>query len=511
MTPFKTSSTAILGRAIAAAVACSLTAGLVAGPSAGAQSNLKAMADNPEPGLSGAPIPGPAPEADQPSSVFGGTVLRRPYASGVRIVGHSPTGGMQMGWIDHCAYLAGSDGPGGKGIAVVDVRNPRAPRDVKVLADGGAAQATENFDARLTTSGRRIVIGGDRAVGGTTNDPPSRLSIYDATDCENPRLMAQYTWPEGTHTVHISSDGMLVYGTRIEPMTGSGGIHVLDISDMTHPRYLGKFGVTGPDGRTWQFGPHNLTFSPDGRRLYAAAIGSRGGDMNRDFTTPDGQFSYERYGPNAGGVYILDSSDFALGRPNPKFRLVGLAEHAGWHDTSLANINGVPYLVGSGEGVIPCPGAFPILTNIADESHPRVVGAFRTDMNRPENCPAAPPPPPTAMTANGKIDYPSAAARAAAMSRSSKQSSHYSSVDSATRTRLGLFSMTGAGFRIADLRDPTAPREIAYFRPGPGCSGFSRYVDRSGQIWMSCGAAGFFVLELSPEVKASLRRKVPSH
>ena len=64
-----------------------------------------------------------------------------------------------------------------------------------------------------------IAILQGRAVGGTTNDPPSRLSIYDATDCENPRHMAEYVWPEGLHTVHISPDGMRIYGTRIEPMT----------------------------------------------------------------------------------------------------------------------------------------------------------------------------------------------------------------------------------------------------------------------------------------------------
>ena len=483
-----------------------MTASVLVGCYTDARTGAIPSAENPEPGLSGAPIPG-LDDGNGSVSVMGGVVYPKPFFHGVRVVGHSPTGGMQMGWIDHCAYLAGSDGLGGKGIAVVDVSNPSAPRDVKVLTDPGASVATENFDARVTSSGRKIVIGGDRAVGGTTNDPPSRLSIYDASNCENPRHMAEYVWPEGLHTVHISPDGMRVYGTRIEPMTGAGGIDVLDISDMAHPRYIGKFGVTGADGRTWEFAPHNLIFSPDEKRLYAATIGSRGGDMNQEFTTPDGVFSYERYGPRAGGVYILDSSDFALGRADPHLRLVGTAAHAGWHDTSLANINGTPYLVGTGEGVIPCPGAFPMITNVADESHPRVVGEFRTDLNRPEHCAPPPPQPSMAKTASGLVDYPTAAAKATAMGASSRQSSHYSSVDSATKTRLGLFSMTGAGFRIADLRDPAHPLEVAYFRPGPGCSGFSRYVEDTGQIWMSCGKAGFYVLELTPEVRAALQRR----
>jgi hypothetical protein len=489
-------------------VSAALATVLLAGSQIVAAQSPAPSADNPEPGLSGAPIPGaPAPTIVDSIGVMGSGVLPQPYSKGVRVVGHSPTGGMQMGWIDRCAYIAGAVGPAGHGIAVVDVRNPVAPRDVRMLTDPGASQATENFDARVTSSGRKIVIGGDRAVGGTTNNASSRLSIYDASDCENPKHMAEYVWPEGTHTVHISPDGMLVYGMTIEPMTGRGGIHVLDISDLAHPRYVGKFGITGPDGRSWEFAPHNMIVSPDGRRMYVGVIGSRGGDLNRESKLADGVFGYERFAPGAGGVYIIDSSDFAAGRANPKLRLIGTAEHSGWHDTSLANIKGVPYLVGTGEGIIPCPGAFPLITNIADEQHPRIVGAFRTDMNRPENCPAASAPPKIAMTADGKVAYPTPAARAAAMNQSSKQSSHYSSVDSATNTRIGMFSMTGAGFRIADLRNPANPVEIAYFRPGPACSGFSRYVEKTGQIWMSCGAAGFYVLDLAPDVRAALQSR----
>ena len=436
---------------------------------------------NPEPGLSGGPIPGET----SPANPFAGPgVYPQPYFEGVRVVGHSERGGMQMGWIGHCAYLAMGGGDDG-GIAVVDVSDPAAPRDVQVLTDPGASAATEAFDARETLSGRAIVIGGDRLVGGRDTQP-SRLSIYDASgDCTKPRHMAEFTWPEPLHTMHISPDGMLIYGAYLEPMADRGGIHVLDISDMANPRYLGKFGATGADGRTWEFTPHNVVLSPDGQRLYAATMGSTGGDMNQDFTTPLGEYSIERFGPRAGGVYVFDSSDFAQRRPNPQLRVIGLAPHAGWHDVTLANINGAPHLVGTGEGLVPCPGAFPAITNISDLAHPRVVGEFRTDMNRPENCPPIPPGPPS----------PEA---------QSRQSSHFSSVDSETNTRLGLFSMSAAGYRIADLQDPANPREIAYFRPGPRCSGFSRYVAETGHIWMSCGAAGFYVLELTPEVKAAL-------
>lgn len=63
--------------------------------------------------------------------------------------------------------------------------------------------------------------------------------------------------------------------------------------------------------------------------------------------------------------------------------------------------------------------------------------------------------------------------------------------------------MSAAGFRIVDLRNPANPVEVAYFQPGASCSGF----ERADQIWMTCGAAGFYVLGLTPEVRAALRRR----
>lgn len=448
-------------------------------------------ASNPEPGLSGGAIPGIAEMS----------VLPQPLYSGVRLVGHSPvwnrSGNIQMTWIDDCAYISsgsvdaafGSGTPETRGVAVIDVSDPSAPRQVRLLRDRGALGASESLHA-VETRGRKVLVAGP--YGGTPGN--AWIDIYDASDCANPRLMAEVSWPEEIHTITLSPNGRRVYGTQIVPFSGHGGIHVMDISDMAHPRYVGKFGATAADGRTWEFAPHNLSLSPDERRLYAGVIGSRGGDLNQDFTTPDGQFSLERIRRDAGGLYIFDNGDIALGRPDPRLRLIGSVENAGWHDHAQANINGAPYLIGSGE-LGPCPGTWPRITSIADETHPRIVGEFRLDMNRAENC-----PPPSAPT-------PGASPLAAMMSMTGKASIHYNSVDSATQTRLGLFSMMAAGLRIADLRDPAHPTEIAYFRPGDFCSGFVRYVPQTGHIWVSCFDSGFWVVELTPEVRAALRSR----
>ncbi len=427
-------------------------------------------------------------------------MLPQPRHSGVRLVGHAAIGNrggnLQMTWIDHCAYVStgaanASFGAGAaetRGVAVIDVSDPRAPRHVRTLRDRGALGASESLHA-IAARDRKVLVAGP--YGGTPGN--AWVDIYDASDCTNPTLMAEISWPEEVHTITLSPNGRRIYGTHLEPWSGRGGIHVLDIADMAHPRHVGKFAATAPDGRSWEFAPHNLTLSADERRIYVGVIGSRGGDLNRDFTTPDGQFSMERLSRDAGGIYIFDNSDLALGRADPKLRLIGTGEDSGWHDHAQANINGAPYLVGAGE-MGSCPGTWPRITNIADETAPRVVGEFRLDLNRAENC-----PPPSAPSAG-------AGQMQSFLSTIGKASVHYNSVDSAARTRLGFFNMMAAGLRIADLRDPTHPTEIAYFRPGDMCSGFVRYVPRTGHIWFSCMDSGFWVVELTPEVRAALRR-----
>jgi hypothetical protein len=447
-------------------------------------------AANPEPGLSGAAI----------SETLDMAVLPQPFYSGVRLVGHAPllerSGNIQMTWMDECAYVStgaansavGNGTPETRGVAVIDVSNPRAPSLVRLLRDRGALGASESLHA-VTAPGRKVLVAGP--YGGTPGN--AWIDIYDVSDCANPRLTAEVSWPAEVHTITLSPNGRRVYGTQIEPFSGGGGVHVLDIADMARPRYVGKFAATAPDGRSWEFAPHNLSLSLDERRMYVGVIGSRGGDLNRDFTSPDGQFSMERISRDAGGLYVFDNSDIASARPDPKLRLIGSLEDAGWHDHAQANINGAPYLIGSGE-LGACPGTWPRIISIADETRPVRVGEFRLDLNRAENClpPSAPPA--------------GAGQMAAFMSMLGKASVHYNSVDSATHTRLGLFSMMGAGLRIADLRDPTNPAEIAYFRPGDFCTGFVRYVPRSGHIWFTCLDSGFWVVELNPEVRASLGR-----
>lgn len=453
--------------------------------------------DHPEPGRQGETMP----------DDLAAPVLPRPYSKGVRVVGHADLGAgrdnLIMAWSGSCAYVANDKGnpiagepketqsqPTG-GVAVIDVRNPAAPKVVRYLQDRGALEAAETMHA-VTTPSRAVLAASTYGFvpGGAPGVKAVKegwLDIYDVSDCAHPRLTAEVKWPEPAHTVTVSPNGRRVYGTIINPFTGNGGIQVMDISDMTKPRFLGRFGVTTADNNEFEFATHEISISPDEQRIYAGVIASKGGDLNRSFKS--GPISAERLGPEAGGIYILDNSDIAKGRPNPKLRLVGTAEHGGWHSAVQARIGGVPYLVGAGE-LLACPGSWPRISNIADEAHPRLVGQFRLAMNHQENC-----PPPDAQEKGS----------AGILGRKGTATSHFNDVDSATDTRLGLFPFMFAGLRIADLRNPAQPSEIAYFKPGDPCMSHVRYVRQTGHIWFACTASGLWVIQLAPSTRALLR------
>jgi hypothetical protein len=152
--------------------------------------------------------------------------------------------------------------------------------------------------------------------------------------------------------------------------------------------------------------------------------------------------------------------------------------------------------------------AFPRIWDISNERRPRVVGEFRLEVQ--DHCDDV---------------------EVAVESAVGNYGTHYNSVDDLVDTKLGLFSSTAAGVRIVDLRNPARPREVAYYKPGaqpdtrlqPGgahisaiwhnanvtdaCSSRNVLVPETGHIWFVCQATGFFVAELSPQVRADLGMK----
>lgn len=453
--------------------------------------------DRPEPGLQGQTMPD---DLTAPT-------LPQPYSKGVRLVGHTDLwnrgSNLQMAWAGDCAYVStlnaksipgvapfgnnpAADGSK-EGVAVVDVSDPRNPRPIGVLRDKGSISSVETLHA-VTSPDRRVLVAGAYAGGkpGSSPEDAAWLDIYDVSDCKKPKLTSEVKWPENVHMITLSPNGRRVYGTSIDPFTGKGGILIMDISDMAVPRYIGKFGATRPDGTTFEFATHEVTLSSDERRIYAGVIKSMGDDLNLDITAKGP--SLAGLGPDAGGIYILDNSDIVDNKPNPKLRLIGTDQHAGWHSAELATINGAPYLVGAGE-LEACPGSWPKISTIADETKPYVVSEFKLQMNQKENC-----GPRTKMEAatGGIVAGPGTAA------------SHFNDVDSHSNTHMGLFPFMWAGLRIVSLRNPAKPIEVAYFKPGDACMSHAHYDEKNGQIWFACTYSGFYVIDLQPNVRREL-------
>lgn len=483
-------------RAMLAAIVPALLAGCVHTAPPGS------IADRLEPGLQGQTMPGEA------------VILPQPYAKGVRRIGHDPVNGrdsnVQLAWVDTCAYVSSTGSPfpiigvakgdpSLTGVAVIDVRDPRHPRTVRTLRDKGSIAALEAMHA-VSAPDRKVLAtaayhGGSEVAGtsGTSHEQgaggPAWLSLYDVSDCTHPRLTAEVAWPENAHSVRISPDGRYVYGTNLSPFTGKGGIQVMDITDMAHPRFVGKFSATRSDGSAFEFASHEVSFSADGRRVYAGVNASKSDDLNQGISIfPPNRTAL---GSGGGGVFIFDNTDFAEHRANPKLRLLSAIPAGGWHSVMPARIGGIPHLVGGAE-LMACPGTWPVITNIADERRPVPAGSFRLAMNHAENCPA-----PGAMerASAGLVPPPGTATL------------HFNDVDNAQDTRLGLFNFMWGGLRIADLRQPASPVEVAYFKPGDVCTGHVRYSERNGQIWLVCAASGFHVLELDPRIRAQVGKR----
>jgi len=393
------------------------------------------------------------------------------YNCGIDLVGHVSLGydyGANMAWVDHCAYVATA----GSGVAVIDVSNPSDPVVATILTGPGSDFTLETLgasqEAKLLATGRYGPA--PLGVGGP-------MDLWDVADCTAPVLVSTFTWPTNTHNLTFSPDGTRLWSTL--------PLQVIDVSDPAAPVFLGnieddlKAAAATPEQRfADEFLSHEAWVSDDGNTLYV------GGQT-----------------PAWDTFSILDVTDY----PAQPVRIISQQQGRG-HSVRTATIDGVPYVLHSEEsiadptakGCVPADAnpmggpAQPYLTDISDPTAPRMqVSQFRLEINEVENCPLQ-----VADNMNSSV--------------------HYHDVDDQADTTFAMLSMWNSGLRIADLRDPANPTEVAYFNPGmfefiggaPGrldvAWGHVRYVAETGHIWLATGHGGFWVLALQPQVREHL-------
>src|SRR3954451_22466894 len=337
-----------------------LACATLAAPAAQAKSPAQCgPKDRPETGLQGQ-----IPMADRVSgrSVEG-------YSCNLSEVGFMPSSSFaNFDTYKNCAYYSDTIGAVNAegGTVVVDVADPRHPKQTAYLTERAAANAGESLRVH---PGRGLLVA-DRyylAKGISNVDDPDAnraLDVYDISkDCRHPKLLADVVMPSALgHEGCFQPDGMVYY------MASTDTITPIDLSDPSHPKQL-----SDPQN----LGIHGCSTSEDGKRGYLADIG-------------------------VGRLAIADTSYVQARMPNAQIKVIGelpTPQDTGQQSTIPLFYGGHPYLLDWSEYAAlgqPCAArpdretnfGYPMMVDIADDTHPKVVAKIFNEVTLPENCAA---------------------------------------------------------------------------------------------------------------------------
>jgi hypothetical protein len=449
---------------------------------------------------------------------------------GMRSVGHHPlpaSTGLNRGsfgdvqLMGHCAYASMRD-PSDlslptTGTAVLDVRVPSNPIWMQTLRTPAMQRAYSALEIQ-----KHIMIAAFKDFGPNGNN---WFDVYDVSgDCLNPKHLATTTTASGNHDGWLTPDTNTYYGIPFGGLTIAQNridVHVLDLTDKSNPRQLLNWNrlQLPPDIRdrlvpTRNF--HDVSTNVDGTRLYLALYGGN---------NALGGFPADGSGRCANGLLVMDSSDVALRRPDPQLRYISFLSWCdpkndpGYHyydtdfdDGSTAashateyviHENGREYIVSTDESSAGLDGEWNAvcrqrtngrLIDLADERNPRVVSTFKPDVGNRFNC-------------ENRV----------MQEQINGGMVHYIGFDDRYKMRLVFYAGANYGIRVVDFRDPSHPKEIAYYkapnapttrvgendftRPDP------RYDADNCLIYTGWNQGGLRILELTdPAYNGCMRR-----
>jgi hypothetical protein len=416
----------------------------------------------PEPDLQGR-VPAAAPEG---------------YRCNVAVVGrHGPSGGFKVErYVDadghECAFYdttllfptnAGNLSEGPTGVAVLDMADPTSPKQTATLVTPAMQTPHESLVVN-TKRGLLAAVVGNLAFG------PGQVDLYDVSkDCRTPELRSSLPVGILGHESGFSPDGNTFWAASL----GGGILTAVDVTDPSLPRtlYAGRHDT------------HAVTISDDGNRLYAAA---GAGFPRNEVGLP----------AEVDGLQVLDVSSIQNRSAAPMPTVVSSLT---WPTVTIpqsavpVTIGGKAYLIeadefsydgnriaGNGERV----GAGRII-DISDERNPRVVSDLRLEVHDP-------------------AVRPSLAGDPGATSSTGGYAGHYCAVPQRTDPGIVACSFLASGLRVFDIRDPEAPKEVAYFvapveEGGPANSAFASasFAPERREIWYSDGDRGFYALRVT--------------
>jgi hypothetical protein len=340
------------------------------------------------------------------------------------------------------------------GVPVIDMTDNTNPTPTGYLATISMLDPWES----LKVNERRKLLAADNGHNGGAGP---EVDIYDLSgDCRFPQLLASVAVgtaagggdvaPITGHEGSWAPDGLTYYGGDLREFQ----YFAVDTTDPTRPTLITTFHDPFGPGPPYA-NAHGLSISDDGNRAYfVTAVYSSFVDF-ADLSNPN-------VIPN-NGLIIADVSDIQARKPNPQVRVISKLL---WKDGEAAQhtipvkIGGKPYVIfvdeGGSGGNTPkgwnaaCAAGLPAwpfarIIDISDETQPKIVSRLMLEVNDPANCSKVLPD----LVGLSSFTY----------------GSHYCSVDNkkqATTLACGYFN---SGIRVFDIRDPTQPKEIAYYNP----------------------------------------------
>ncbi|HEM7807851.1 hypothetical protein KTE69_18205 [Burkholderia multivorans] len=360
------------------------------------------------------------------------------------------------------ALFANPDAPPrvNPGVPVIDITNPAQPVRVTSLTSTSMIDPWESLRVNVA----RGILAADNGLGGGGGP---EVDLYDiASDCTRPQLLASV--PVGTgedggivpttkslgHEGGFSPDGLTYYvGGAF-----TKSYYAIDLTVPTRPKMISAISL--PELGMGSFS-HGLSVSQDGTRAYFVASGNGGAAVGMGAPPLN-----DANATGDNGFFVVDTSEVQSRRPNAKMHRIATVPvrngSIAQHTISFA-VAGKPYLIEvdeGGGGGLQDPGAtavkaacnagvapFPMghIYDMSNEAAPRLVSELRLETHAIANCSKVIP------DIAGLTTFTYGA--------------HYCSVDNRQNATALACSYFNSGIRVFDIRDPSKPKEIAYYNP----------------------------------------------
>ncbi|UTI66683.1 hypothetical protein NBH00_10850 [Paraconexibacter antarcticus] len=391
------------------------------------------------------------------------------YSCNLKLVGQYQ--GEGSSWVSQsygaCAYMSTRwpDTEKSRGVQVLDVSDTAHPTLAGTLTSPAMLGPWESLKVNSQRGLLAAAFGGPIIGDGF-------VEIYDIrTDCRRPRLLGSisavdllrhFSGERSDVPTDLNAATLLGHEGNWSPDGNTywvssfvgGVVTAIDVRDPSAPRivWTGSTGIIN----------HGFSLSQDGNTLYMAQVGNLAETITG---APLGAFQ----GIEPNGLKIFDVTAIQSRAAHPTISPLG---HAYWTDGGIGQMS-IPISYGSHPYLVFVDelneGGARII-DIADAQAPRVISKLKLQIQMPQNIDVAR----RDVGGTGPFTY----------------DSHYCTVDrqqDPTTIACGYFD---SGVRVFDIRDPSAPREVAYFNP-------PAQLGRNGELKGSEHAGGPGVIALT--------------